>query len=260
VTVHTSWRARGGRVGRALCGLCLIVTGACWQPDWVERDIENDPRVTPDGPVVVPDAGEEAPDAGEPDDVLPCCDCTAIVLPSGQVADCVALLGTADAYCANFYADDGQPDFQLIGACGQCNPTFFSPPDGAEVCIDGCVNWPDVCVAFCGSDAVLPATWQDGACTCPDPVYAQLVADCPDWTCYGPPGGIGERCVPEGTGRYTCEFPGVQVCDGSTQCSTCEGDWASIIDYGDGSRCRCQCDGADADAGVDGTVSCSMVE
>lgn len=268
---------RGGahRWATAALGVCCAAAlGACIDVDGMSnggRALDGRPDPYPDpGPgIVLPDpepadVPDDTPDpaeAGDGDgdgDFAPCCDCSAIILSSGLIASCPQLLGTAEAWCENVYNDDGEPDFDLIGGCGACDPTWFSPPAGAENCMSDCDQWPNVCVAFCGSNAVAPATYTGSGCACSDDVTPQLVAECPDWTCWGLPGGVGESCVPGGDGHYTCEFPGTQSCDGSLQCSTCEGDWDAVVDYGDGTRCQCACEAPDA--GVGGGVRCSLVE
>ncbi len=101
-------------------------------------------------PFVIPgddDDGAEEPEPEpegepEPDPAPPSC----FALPyDGQIIDCYALLSAAQ-YCDSVYSEPSSPNYSLVGACGQCNAVFYSPPEGVDCFAElDCINTPDLC-------------------------------------------------------------------------------------------------------------------
>jgi hypothetical protein len=92
------------------------------------------------------DPNEENPIEENPTpEVPPPADCNALPL-NGQTVNCGALLSTGAAFCASVYSNPQAPNFTLVGACGQCDAAFFTPPaDAGELCLNdnGIVVGPD---------------------------------------------------------------------------------------------------------------------
>jgi len=102
---------------------------------------EPAPIIDGNVPIVTPGPGEDPqnPGPGTPTptpEAPPPVDCNLLPYNGGTVS-CDAQLGTGAAFCANVYSNPQAPNFTLVGACGQCNPAYFTPPaEAGPLCLN----------------------------------------------------------------------------------------------------------------------------